>query len=268
MYEYWGFEKVGEKMSAKQYLNEILEVFKDELHDNLVGVYLHGSLAMECFNPTKSDVDVLVVCETGISDDIKMRIIKRLLEITSGNANQLEMSIVLKKYVSTFVYPTPFELHYFHPRYLEDENYICGGPGFEDHDLAAHMMITYHRGRTLFGEEIKNIFKPMKREYYIQSIMNDIEDATKGIIKNPVYFTLNLCKVLLYLKEEKISSKKEGGLWGTKNLPSEFQTIVRECFDVYIGRTSETNLDNEELLRFANWMLNESHQLKSIRLKE
>lgn len=255
-------------MSVKQYLNEILAVFKDELHDNLVGVYLHGSLAMDCFNPNKSDVDVLVVCETEISNDIKMSIIKRLLEVTSGNANQLEMSIVLKKYASTFVYPTPFELHYFHPQYLEDENYICGGPGFEDYDLAAHMMITYHRGRKLFGEEIKTIFKPIKRDYYIQSIMNDIEDAQQGIIKNPVYFTLNLCRVLLYIKEEKISSKKEGGLWGTKNLPSEFQTIVRESLDVYIGRTSETNLDNDELLQFANWMLKECYQLKSISLKE
>ncbi|WP_394189294.1 aminoglycoside adenylyltransferase domain-containing protein [Paenisporosarcina quisquiliarum] len=255
-------------MSVKQYLNEILEVFKDELHDNLVGVYLHGSLAMDCFNPNKSDVDVLVVCEREISNDIKMRIIKRLLEVTSGNPNQLEMSIILKKYVSTFVYPTPFELHYFHPRYLEDETYICGGPGFEDYDLAAHMMITYHRGRTLFGEEIKTIFKPIKREYYIHSIMNDIEDATQEVIKNPVYFTLNLCRVLLYLKEDKISSKKEGGLWGLKNLPSEFQTIVRETLDVYIGRTSETNLDNEELVRFANWMLKACYQLKSIRLEE
>jgi len=252
----------------KQYLNEILAVFIDELHDNLVGVYLHGSLAMECFNPTKSDVDLLVVCETEISNDIKMRIIKRLLNVTLGNVNQLEMSIVLKKYVSTFFYPTPFELHYFHPRYLEDENYICGGPGFEDYDLAAHMMITYHRGRTLFGEEIKNIFKPIKREYYIQSIMNDIEDAPQGIINNPVYFTLNLCRVLLYIKKDKISSKKEGGLWGAKNLPSEFQTIVRESLDVYIGRTSETNLDSEELLLFAKWMINACQKLNSNSVKE
>lgn len=252
----------------KQYLNQILTVFKDELHDNLVGVYLHGSLAMDCFNPKKSDVDVLVVCETEISNDIKRRIIKRLLNVTSGKANQLEMSIILKKYISTFVYPTPFELHYFHPQYLKDDNYICGGPGFEDSDLAAHMMITYHRGRTLFGKEINTIFKPINREYYIQSIMNDIEDAPQGIIKNPVYFTLNLCRVLLYIKEDKISSKKEGGVWGTKNLPSAFQGIVRESLDVYIGRTSEANLDSEELLRFAKWMIKECQRLNSISLKE
>lgn len=251
----------------EHYLNQILKVFIDELHDNLVGVYLHGSLAMDCFNPKKSDVDLLVVCETEISISTKMRIIKRLLEVTLGNANQLEMSIVLKKYVSTFVYPTPFELHYFHPNYLEDESYICGGPGFEDPDLAAHMMITYHRGSTLFGEEIKTIFKPIKRKYYIQSIMNDIEDAPQGIINNPVYFTLNLCRVLLYIKEDKISSKKEGGIWGTKNLPSKYQTIVRESLEIYIGRTTEINIDSEELIRFAKWMLTKCQNLNS-NLKE
>ncbi len=32
------------------------------LADNLIGVYLHGSLAMRCFNPVVvSDIDVLVV---------------------------------------------------------------------------------------------------------------------------------------------------------------------------------------------------------------
>ena len=31
------------------------------LGNNLVGVYLHGSLAMGCFNPHASDIDVLVI---------------------------------------------------------------------------------------------------------------------------------------------------------------------------------------------------------------
>ena len=33
----------------------------DVLADDLVGVYLHGSLAFGCFNPELSDLDVLAV---------------------------------------------------------------------------------------------------------------------------------------------------------------------------------------------------------------
>ena len=197
-------------MDIQSYVNDITTVFVDELHDDLVGVYLHGSLAMGSFNPVTSDVDMLVICSTEMTNDTKKIIIKRLLSLTQGNRNQLEMSIVLERNVKDFVYPTPFELHYFHPTYLLDENYICGGEGFFDPDLAGHMVVTYHRGVTLSGEKIENIFTPIDRQYYIASIFNDVEDAQNHIIDDPVYFTLNLCRVMYFLKEGIVSSKKEG----------------------------------------------------------
>jgi|GEM_PF-6933044 len=45
----------------KQLLNDIVANFREEVGSNLVGIYLHGSLAMGCFNATTSDVDFLVV---------------------------------------------------------------------------------------------------------------------------------------------------------------------------------------------------------------
>jgi hypothetical protein len=37
------------------------------LGGDLVGVYRHGSLAMGCFNPDRSDVDLLVVTDNALS---------------------------------------------------------------------------------------------------------------------------------------------------------------------------------------------------------
>ena len=249
-------------MDIQSYVNDITTVFVDELHDDLVGVYLHGSLAMGCFNPVTSDVDMLVICSTEMTNDTKKIIIKRLLSLTQGNRNQLEMSIVLERNVKDFVYPTPFELHYFHPNYLIDENYVCGGEGFYDPDLAGHMVVTYHRGVTLSGGEIKNVFSPIARRYYIESIFNDIEDAPKLIIKNPVYFTLNLCRVLYFLKEGKVASKKEGGEWGIRNLPEDFKTIVEQCLAVYNGSAKDIYIGSNEIVHFATWMLSECKQLR------
>ena len=39
-------------------LEEFVEQSKSILQDNLVGVYLHGSAVLGCFNPQKSDVDL------------------------------------------------------------------------------------------------------------------------------------------------------------------------------------------------------------------
>jgi len=41
-------------------LESFVERNKEILEDSLVGIYLHGSAAMGCFNPAKSDIDLLV----------------------------------------------------------------------------------------------------------------------------------------------------------------------------------------------------------------
>jgi predicted nucleotidyltransferase len=249
-------------VEIKNYLDKILTVFKDELKDNLVGVYVHGSLAMGCFNPERSDVDLLVICENEVSTSTKKSIIQKLLTITKGNRNQLEMSIVLKRYVKEFVHPTPFELHYFHPEYLKDEDFICGGDGFADPDLAGHFTVTYHRGIKLMGPEIKDLFAPVDQEFYLDSIFNDIQDAPSEITGNPVYFTLNLCRVLYFLKEGKVASKREGGEWGILNVPPAYQDIVKQCLDIYNGAADPISIPNDRLVEFSNWMVDECRRLR------
>ena len=69
-------------MEIQSYLNGITKIFTDEIKDDLVGVYLHGSLAMECFNPETSDVDMLVVCKSKMTNEEKKIIIQRLLKLT------------------------------------------------------------------------------------------------------------------------------------------------------------------------------------------
>lgn len=53
------------------YLDKIKALFVEELSENLVGIYLHGSLAMGCFNPSRSDVDLVVVKESLLTLSMK-----------------------------------------------------------------------------------------------------------------------------------------------------------------------------------------------------
>ncbi|MDE7183693.1 MAG: nucleotidyltransferase domain-containing protein, partial [Lachnospiraceae bacterium] len=41
------------------------------LGSNLVGVYLHGSAAMGCFNDKKSDLDLIIVIQNDLTDAVK-----------------------------------------------------------------------------------------------------------------------------------------------------------------------------------------------------
>ncbi len=59
------------QFEPKPALTEITAYFKQALNDNLVGIYLHGSLAMGCFNSKTSDIDLVIVVKTLLSFNTK-----------------------------------------------------------------------------------------------------------------------------------------------------------------------------------------------------
>jgi len=245
-------------------LDNVTCILKEELSDSLIGVYLHGSMAMGCFNPTQSDIDILVIIREKQPIDIYKKIAKKLINLEDEMKviKGFEISIVLGAYANNFVYPTPFEYHYssFHKeKYKTDENYLCGG--YEDPDLAAHFVITYYRGIVLFGEEIQNVIKPIDMRYYIESIKSDINEALEGIIDNPIYYALNLSRVLLYLRDSVISSKKEAGEWALNVVPTEYKGIIAQCLAKYNNELENLNLSKRTLMNYATYMLNEIEEL-------
>ena len=123
-------------------INAFVEQSKEILQNNLVGVYLHGSLVMGCFNPQKSDIDLIIVVDQPLKDSVKKAYMEMLVEYNAlGPAKGIEMSIVLREVCNPFVYPTPYELHFSagHLNWYKSDpdDYIRRMNG-DDKDLAAH----------------------------------------------------------------------------------------------------------------------------------
>lgn len=250
-------------MEIQPVLDDSVRLFQEELADNLAGVYLHGSLAMGSFHPVQSDIDLLIVVYHPLSPDVLKRLARRvvLLHESIPTPRGIELSIVLSRYLREFEHPAPFEFHFSDghlARYKEDENYICGG--FGDADLAAHFTVVYHRGIALYGAEPKEAFSPVNKGWYVQSIVSDIENAEEEIVKQPVYYTLNLCRVLGFLRDGVVLSKQEGGVWGLNTLPELYHELVKYALDRYAGNDAGRTVDEEELTGFARYMLGEIHQ--------
>jgi len=176
---------------------------------------------MGCFRYDVSDIDLLVVVEEAPSREQKRRFLAKTVELhCQGPKKGVELSIVRREVCRNFLYPTPYELHFSGAhlqRWLTDpEEYIDRMQG-TDPDLAAHFTVTYHRGETLLGASIREVFSEVPKEAYLKSLLYDIGNAPEEIAENPVYFVLNLCRVLAYKQDGVILSKKEGGEWGLKN---------------------------------------------------
>lgn len=239
-------------------LKRFTEMSKLILGNNLVGVYLHGSAAMGCFNWKKSDLDIILIIEGDISDIVKMELMRHVVSLNEEAPEKgFELSIVKREYCDPFIYPTPYELHFSvgHLKWFLDDpiDYVEKMKG-TDKDLAAHFTIIRKYGIVLCGEEISKVFGAVTEDDYIDSILYDIEDACGKILENPVYFTLNLCRVLAYLRERKVLSKKAGGEWGHVALPNRIHGVIRDALHSY-ETDSAMSAAPEILSDFADYMM-------------
>lgn len=241
---------------------EIAKTFQHELANNLIGVYLHGSLAMGCFNPESSDIDILVVVEDNLSLGTKKMLGKSLVEISDKYSQNIELSILTLDVLNNFKYPTPYELHFSpdNKKSYENESIDLNSKD-PDPDLAAHFVITRKFGKTLYGKSIKDVFPKVKDDYYLDSIARDselsywniINGASTGTCSVPTYAVLNFCRVLAFIQDNEITSKKSGAVWGLNNLPNKFTPIIHAAANEYEKKGSSKKVDCALLKEFARY---------------
>lgn len=244
-------------MECKELLDKIVSAYAGILQQNLVGIYVHGSLAFGCFRWEKSDVDFLVVVREEPSLEQKVQLVKTLLDLEPVSPPKgVEMSVVLERDCQAFTYPTPFVLHFseFHKeRCRENPESYCASMHGTDYDLAAHFTVTKAVGLCIYGREIGDVFGDVPPAYYLDSIRRDIADAPEDVLQNPVYVILNLCRVYAYMQEGMVLSKADGGEWGLRNLPLEYAPVIQAAAESYQHETP-FSADSAQLQRFAREM--------------
>ena len=124
----------------------------------------------------------------------------------------------------------------------------------DDKDLAAHFTIIRQYGVTLHGEEIENVFGEVPRKDYIDSIWEDVRDAREEILEQPMYITLNLCRVLAFCREGLCLSKQEGARWAMEHLPAGYTPIISDALMCY-QTDREIVVEEEDGKKFADEML-------------
>ena len=90
-------------------LNQSQMAYQAILADNLIGLYVHGSLAMDCFFWDQSDIDCLVVVKAEPSLTQKEALIRTLLRLNpSAPKKGFEMSVMLQADCHHFQHPAPY----------------------------------------------------------------------------------------------------------------------------------------------------------------
>jgi predicted nucleotidyltransferase len=68
--------------NVKGFLTGFVQAIQQQLTGNLIGIYLHGSLAMGSFNATSSDIDLLIVVSQELDHVQKTALVQLLLQFS------------------------------------------------------------------------------------------------------------------------------------------------------------------------------------------
>jgi predicted nucleotidyltransferase len=242
------------------------------LGDNLIGVYLHGSLAMGCFNPARSDIDLIVVLQTELEVEIKRRLAESLLR-HSNVPRPIEISLLAASDLTPWRHPTPYVFHYSEDWRGRYTGALASGAWRDwttqpalDSDLAAHLTVTRRRGLCLYGAPTGQTVPPVPTRDYADSIVGDLWWARDRHAQEPSgispYLVLNACRVYAFLLEGAVLSKDEGGQWALAKLPDAVIGVVRQALGVYRGDCAPGPVDQDAHRRFMAYIESRVQELR------
>jgi predicted nucleotidyltransferase len=206
---------------TQSYLDRVVSTLGDHLGSGLIGVYLHGSLAVGAFHPGRSDIDVLAICAEPLSSEARRKLGEALRAIpTPGSGADLEFSLVTEEAARAASSAPPVEVHV-----SQEEPFVVDGserPG--DEDLVVHFAMARARGQALMGPEPEQMFPEPDRASLIRAFLSDLRWAReRGVaaweghempeLASMAYRALNAARSWRYLETGDLGSKTEGAAW-------------------------------------------------------
>ena len=221
-----------------------VEGCRDSLESKFVGAYLHGSLTFGCYNPARSDVDMLIVSDCTVSKPRRERV---LAEFQRGHSklpgNGLEASLVATSSANGADTPPRFFTHFSKTGWAVAD----GDTGNVDFDLVLHFAAIRGRGIVLAGAPIKNVIMPIDFATYVEMLQSEFEWMTTPaqLEADPVYAILNASRFLVVSATRRVVvvSKLEGALAALPLVEARYQPLIEAALRTY-GASDPDALDD------------------------
>lgn len=232
-----------------------------QMMDELTGIYLHGSSAMNSFVPGRSDIDLILVVREKLPLKSKRALAYYLLE-HSSDPYPFDVTILHEAILFPWQYPTTYDF-YFSERERGRIERDLRGKGWQqwDHnygftyDLAAHLTVLHERGHVLFGQPIEYTFPAIPSADYLDSINRMAAEACDKMMLDPVNAILTHCRVFHYMVEHRPTSKIEAAKWGLWYLHKHIDTsVLKDALAFYTGEASTLPFDPIDLAKFVAYL--------------
>lgn len=101
------------KTNTTKLLNQLKNEYRGTLQSNLVGIYLHGSYVLGCYNEAVSDLDYVVVVKKGLTYEEEKRILSKYAGGKWGMCTlPKQHSILIEKAIKQYTNSLKEEVYY------------------------------------------------------------------------------------------------------------------------------------------------------------
>lgn len=211
------------------FLSSSLESMQKILADNLVGLYLYGSLVWGDFDEDISDVDLLAVTKTPLNDEEFINLgemHKDLIRSYKNFDNRLEVAYADLNVLKTFKVQT------------SEIAVISPGEPFHrkevGHDWLINWYIVQEQGKVLFGPHPTEVIEPISEEEFIYRVRVQAKEwvdwviNTKGSRPYQGHAILTMCRALYVCRNGQQVSKKQAANWAMKEFP-EWAGLIQDA---------------------------------------
>ena len=243
-------------------LNDLVSTLELKLGENLIGVYLYGSLATEDFVEGKSDVDLLMLLKERVDQDLLTSLIdlhERFNLEHQRWQERIDVAYVERGALWTFQ-SEPYEV------IVSDGENLLTLVDAQQYYLIDWFKLQ-ERGTVLLGPKVSEVmpsipvddFKQTVHDY-MQSYSQFAADARRR--GEQAYAILTMCRSLYACKFAAHVSKKSGAVWAMREYP-QWRELIQKALDWNRDEDMYNVLDernHQATIKFVNFMLNEAQK--------
>lgn len=228
-------------------LQEVAQGLEDILADNLVGLYLFGSLTYGDFDGKSSDIDLVAILNQAASE--KELALLQQFHVQIGQqyptwANRLEASYTPRDMLHNILPPEQ-------PRPYVGEGTFYAEAGYGN-EWIINLYLLYQHGIALLGPDFKTLVDPIDivevqkaavRDLFREWVPKISDLAWLDNSHYQSYIILNLCRILYTVMAGATGSKKVSAAWVKKTF-SQWESLIQTAenwhYDIDMTRRDET----------------------------
>lgn len=212
------------------------------LHEDLVGLYLYGSLVTGDFDPEISDIDLLAITLCDIDGEEFERLRKMYNDLVADKPrwnNRIEIQYLSADALRTFKTQS------------SQIAVISPGEPFNMKEAGIDWLMNWYlvrkHGRVLFGPDPQTLIPPISREEFLQASRENAHYWVQWAErprdrKGQSYAILTLCRALFTVHQAEQASKRQAALWVQRRFP-QWTSLIQNAL-VWRKTTLDAPLEN------------------------